>query len=102
MNYQDIPDFDSWKAWKTADGLWEIKLIDGFGDTLLHLSEDQDAKDDQIENGKFYLHTEYDDASNLKWIRERKAFELDYRSAYNATHDTDYVELHQSGLKNET
>ena len=45
MEYNEIPDYEVYRTWKNAYGEWEVKLIDGVGETALHLSEDPDAPD---------------------------------------------------------
>lgn len=99
MNYHDIPDFDDWTAWQTANGSWEVRLKSVRGNTVLHLSEDKDAASDQIEDGKFYLTVEHG-ATGLKWVRERKGIEMDYD--IGSTVDADYVEFHDDGTWHET
>lgn len=101
MEYHEIPKFDDWTAWKTAEGKWEVRLKNEYGNPVLHLSEDEDAASDQIEDGKFYISVLHS-PSNLKWIRERKAFEMDYDDDLPPVVDTDYVEFHDDGTWHET
>jgi hypothetical protein len=93
MNYHDIPKYESWTAWKTADGTWEVKLDDGRDGIQLHLSEDEDASEERIEEGKFYLDVEYQPC-NLTWIREREGIDMG-----NSIVDADYVTLYSDGEK---
>ncbi|AGM11087.1 hypothetical protein HCTV-7_gp112 [Haloarcula phage HCTV-7] len=97
MEYNEIPDYEVYRTWKNAYGEWEVKLIDGVGETALHLSEDPDAPDDRIEDGLFYL---WDTGAGLSWIREREAFTMEYDTG--TVTDADYVELREDGKKHET
>ena len=97
MEYNEIPDYEVYRTWKNAYGEWEVKLIDGVGETALHLSEDPDAPDDRTEDGLFYL---WDTGAGLSWIREREAFTMEYDTG--TVTDADYVELREDGKKHET
>jgi hypothetical protein len=97
MEYSEIPDYDSYEVWKNGHGEWEVKLIDGLGETLLHLMQDPEAPSDQIEDEMFYLTV---DGQSLKWIREREGIHMEFE--IGSTTDADYVELWTNGTKQET
>lgn len=100
MNFNEIPEYDGWRAWKTADETWEVKLFKNVSKyeekSVLHLSEDKNANDAQIENGKFYITVESGLHPSMKWIRERKAIEMP------SGMDADYVSLNREGNLRET
>ncbi|UBF19450.1 hypothetical protein HRTV-19_gp124 [Halorubrum virus HRTV-19] len=97
MDYHEIPDYVTYRTWKNAYDEWEVKLIDGYGETVLHLSEEAEAPEDRIEEGLFYL---WDTGDCLSWIREREAFTMEYDTG--TVTDADYVELRDDGTRNET
>jgi hypothetical protein len=99
MDYQDIPDYTTFEAWQNQYGEWEVKFYDRFRNVLLHLSEDRDAKDSYIEDGKFYLSVENNTHGSIEWIRERQAFEMEYDTG--TTIDSDYVTLYDDGKRSE-
>lgn len=94
MKYHDIPDYTEWRAWKTADGTWETKLENRFGDVLLHLTEDPEQE--RIEDGGFYLDVD-GGATLIRWIREREGIDMG-----NGIIDADYVCLYPDGEQRET
>jgi hypothetical protein len=95
MDYHDIPSFYEWKGWENEHGDVEVKLLSLDGDILLHLSEDEEAKEDRIENGKFYINKE-SGLSGLTWIRERKGIEMS-----DGIVDADYVSFINYGQMQE-
>lgn len=89
MNFNDIPAYFEWEAWENSSGNWEVKLLGPDGDTHLHLSEDLDAEEDRIEEGKFYLGTvDGCEPKVLDFIRERKWMEMG-----DGIIDADFVSL---------
>ena len=91
MNYHDIPEYDTWTAWKNYEGNWEVKLTI-MGDVVVHFVEDSDSRNYRIEEERFYLDVEHGVARNLRWIRERKGIEMP-----GGIVDADYVTLNQEG-----
>jgi hypothetical protein len=93
MKFNEIPKYDSYKVWKTANDLIEVKFIDG-GRVVLHLVEDPDADDLRVEDETFYVQSEGD---GMIWVREAEGIEM-----YDGIVDADYVELRSDGRKKET
>ncbi len=100
MNFHEIPEYDDLEVWQTANGQWEVKLFRSVSknerESVLHLSEDEDAENNIIEDGKFYLDVTFSKPSGLRWIRERLAIEMP------SGMDADYVHLREDGRMKET
>lgn len=95
MDYQDVPKDCEWKAWKTADGTWEVKFEDRFGDVKMHLVED-DGEQERIEDETLYLDVD-DGANTIRWIRERKGIDMG-----NGIVDANYFYIRPDGTRRET